>query len=478
MADAKPSPLEGLAMARSIKNRRASGGSCRRLALIASLFLALSTSGCRRGSYVFDGTMDETDAGLDDAGLDARFTCDPDAGPPAGDLLWKPGVPASVTPSQSTGWVATSTDAECVGLKPSAVPAQLSWTEPTNSWCDPSSYVDGNGDLAFRAGAMFQPVTRFFRPDGSAGKAITDGTENHLWLAPRASGFWLLSVGGWRTRNCQFFHQLGPDGSPVQATWTEKLGLTPNPTGGFVQSRGTINYESSPPYMAEEVRWVSAALEPLGDWHVVFTWTVEPNPNIQLQMIVDRQGRALMLSFAYPKTFGPSSPPSEWKFSARWMGQDGALGDIFEPLAPTFILNDGYTWFAGWGTLLPLPGGGVAAFHDPREPAGGTTSPSGWYASYPGGESRTAAAPDWLQPYDGSIQMLAGGGAYVATRRDPNTCARTALLITPSGRTCYTLPLQGSNLCRLTDTIFPDGTLVLQDHCQVTWWPGLGRLSQ
>ena len=82
----------------------------------------------------------------------------------------------------------------------------------------------------------------------------------------------------------------------------------------------------------------------------------------------------------------------------------------------------------------------------------------------------------WLQPYDGSLRILAGGKGYAATRRDPSTCARTVELIAPSGRTCFTLPLQGSELCGYwTDTIWPDGTFVLQHICEHRWWPGLAR---
>jgi hypothetical protein len=414
----------------------------------------------------------------------AQFTLVDDAGPmcatnPAG-LVWRPGISAAVAPPQTAAWTAQSNDSECAALKPSAVPPRLSLTTPGGSYCDPGPSVDGQGNLAVRGSSSNPPVTFFIRADGSAGTAISDipypdTAEYHGWLVPRANGFWLSSRGA-RT-DCYFLRQLAADGMPGE-TISTGVGLAFNPMGGFVESRGTINYHSSPPTMSEEVRWVTDALQPLGDWHVVFTWTIDPDPNLQLAIVVDQQGRALMLSFAYPKSFGPPAPPSAWKFEARWMGPGGPLGETFEPVAPQYIINGQIISFAGWGTLLPLPGGGIAAFHDADGTlGGGRASPSGWYVAYPGPAFQTAAPPGWLQTYDGSISMIGRGAAYAATQRGSNSCARTVLLVAPSGRTCFTLPLLESESCDWDDSIRPDGTLVMRapHGCELRWWPGLVR---
>ena len=452
--------------------------SFRRFALVSSLCI-VCCSGCRRaGQQVPSLTVDAVDAGgSDDAGIEV--VCNPDAGPPDGGLIWQPGVPASIIAPQSEGWVAASSDPECAAIKPGRIPSQLRWTDPSdndNAACTFQTVVDGQGYLAAIKASIGQPTTAIFGPDGSAEAALTDGSEYQMWSTPLPSGRWLATVQA--NTGCPFLRQLSPGGKLIRAVSTERLGLIRNPLGGFVEARGTADNHVSPPTIGEEVRWVNDALEPLGDWHGVFTWTVNPDPNIQLALVVDQQNRALMLSWAYPKSFGPPAPPSSWRFDARWMGRDGPLSDVFEPVAPKFVVNGEVTWFAGWGTLLPLSGGGIAAFRDASgTPGGGMATPSGWYASYPSGESRIVAVSDWLRAYEGSIQKLAGGAGYAATRHDPSTCARTALLVAQSGRTCFTLPLQASDGCGFGDTIWPDGTLVLEERCQLRWWPGLARPS-
>ncbi len=239
-------------------------------------------------------------------------------------------------------------------------------------------------------------MTPFFRPDGSPGAVITDGTQYHGGLTPIAKGFLLYSNGSWQTRNCQFIRKLDPDGRPIQASWNDpNIGLTPNPTGGFIESRHKSDYQT-PPHDAFEFRWVNGDRQPLGDWHTALSWTIDPSPNGQLTVLIDRLGRVLVLSLLYPETFGAPAPPSTWKFSARWMGPDGPLGDAFEPVSPKWMVNGKVVSFTGWGKMLPLPKGGFAAYFDPTPSRGGSPSPSGWYARYPDGESRTSAAPDWL----------------------------------------------------------------------------------
>src|SRR5207248_7964975 len=129
-----------------------------------------------------------------------------------------------------------------------------------------------------------------------------------------------------------------------------------------------------------KVRWLNDALEPLSDWQSAVTWAIAPvAPSVEVDIAVDLEGRALVLTFEYPPSFGLPPGPSLWKFSARWMGKEGPLTDVFAPVVPKFVLDGEVFWSAGWGTLLPLPGGGFAAFRDPRSGVpNGTTSPSGW----------------------------------------------------------------------------------------------------
>jgi hypothetical protein len=282
---------------------------------------------------------------------------------------------------------------------------------------------------------------------------------------------------------------LTPAGSPgpgilIGPDWVESI--RPNPRGGYVEVRTTSDGKQPPamPTKALDLRFVDDALAPLGGWHTVVTY----HQNIQFFVNVDQQGRALALAFMYPPSFGPPPPPSEWKFSARWMGADGPIGEGFEPVTAIFTptSSSGFTLFAGWGSVLPLPEGGFAMFQYQVPPSyGGTISPTGWYALYPSGEARAGSAPSWLQLYDGSLRLLAGGIGYAAaTQQDPSTCARTVLLVAPSGRTCFTLALSDTETCTaFPDAIWPDGTLVLQNAdgrttCLIQWWPGLGRPAQ
>ena len=111
-----------------------------------------------------------------------------------------------------------------------------------------------------------------------------------------------------------------------------------------------------------------------------------------------------------------------------------------------------------------------------------TVSPSGWYAYYPSGQSGPQAVPAWLSLYNGTLRLRADGMSYAGLQyNDPNSCARTVVLVAPSGRTCYRLELEGTGTCTARpDAIWPDGTLVVQDaappsNCQLQWWPGLAQ---
>jgi hypothetical protein len=207
----------------------------------------------------------------------------------------------------------------------------------------------------------------------------------------------------------------------------------------------------------------------------------DPSVNHHFGLLIDQLGRALVLSFFYPPSMGAPPPPSSWTFSARWMGAGGPLTDAFTPAAPIYNPDSsgGPVLFAGWGEIVPLIGGGFAAFRGHLPPgSGGIISPAGWYALYQSGEGRITSAPGWLQQYYGPLQLISSGAGYATLLRDPNTCARTIQLIAPSGRTCFTLRVQGSELCGWNEDVWPDGTLVLQNVCQLRWWPGLARLRQ
>jgi hypothetical protein len=322
-------------------------------------------------------------------------------------------------------------------------------------------------------------TTSFLRSDGAPGDVILTGLQEvPLSLAPARSGFRLLSDAYAPPRS--FARVLGPDGSESAALCSEIRStepvqtIEPNPLGGYVEGMSTYDPDIGDTLW---LRWVDDTLHPSGDWHPVVTWRAW-NLNHSWALYVDEQGKALVLSFFYLPGFGAPAPPSTWTFSAQWMGPDGPLGDRFDPIAPIYTPppSGGFVLFAQWGSAVPLPGGGFAMFHDGEVgSAGGSISPKGWYAAY----SSTAVSipvPDWVKPYDGSLHPLAGGRGYEATRRDPVTCARTALLVSPAGTTCFTLPLEASDLCTFgTDVIAGDGTIALHNGCEFRWWPGLAR---
>jgi hypothetical protein len=335
--------------------------------------------------------------------------------------------------------------------------------------------VDGQGDVAVSS----WPNRWFFRADGSGAALVTSGqSEGIVNLSPRLTGF--VAITG--TPSCYFSRLLGPDASPVPAAPSAALLMVaPNPTRGYVLG-AYINATYEDVWVKGlkptlSLRWVDDSLKPLGDWHPVISW--DAGRHHEWRLIVDEHGKALVLSFIYPQTLGGNPPPSTWRFSARWMGAEGPLTDAFEPITPMFKPDspDRSVLFGNFGDIKQLPHGGFALFEEQAPPgSGGIISPTGWYAAYPSGEARITSAPAWLQPYNGSLYMLADGKGYVATERDPNTCARTIRLIAPSGRTCFALPLEGSSLCQTWQDIpWPDGTLVLETFDEVHWWPGLAR---
>jgi hypothetical protein len=142
---------------------------------------------------------------------------------------------------------------------------------------------------------------------------------------------------------------------------------------------------------------------------------------------------------------------------------------LFTPVSPSVPNTCGGNNSAGFGLPVALAGGGFAFYVAPRA----NVAPSGWYA-YAAGSGDPVAVPDWLEQR-APVQRLASG-AYLAIRRDPTTCARTAEIVGPRGQICASLAIAGSDGCDDEDRLSADGTLALHqwDSCSIRWWPLLG----
>ena len=421
-------------------------------------------------------------AGDRDAGQTVRASCPPGAGPPAdGGITWSPEFPAQVAPAQSTQWVQVSTASDCAGLDPGPIPPRLGWPglpAPNHPPYCAAPRLDGRGNLSMTAladlpdgGVGVRDLAVFLAADGSYGTSLTDGDDEHRYgLAARNDGFVLLSGLLDPKRYCEYLRPLSASGKPggpflvldVQDP-DSVAGLIPNPAGGFVVIK-LLEYAG-----VLQLRWVDDALVPLGDWHDIVQWKY----NNDWSIWVDQKGRALVLSFIYPPSFGAPPPPSDWTFTARWADGDGPIGNAFEPIAPTYAAPNGTVLFATWGSVVSLPEGGFATFHESL-PAGygGTLGPTGWYALYPSGEARvTTGPPSWVNQFDGSLGVVAHGAAYAALEHDPQTCARTVDLISTTGVVCFKLAVEHSGSCDVHDGIDQSGSLVIQRGCTVDWWP-------
>ena len=415
------------------------------------------------------------DAGAgSDAGSPGSLSCNLDGGLTPDAFALQTSHPASLT-QRSAAWLAASDDPQCASLVPSLMATELSWSAPPYcgtdangqqtcwSWCDTVA-VDGRGELglfSYQKGT----TSHFFDVSG-ASTTIADAAAHQLSIIPRPNDFLLTA---YTDATCRFIMPIDPPGAlgPAISLVGPQEGFVRNPLGGYVEVGVAAQGLNG---SVLQLRWVDESLAPDSDWQPAVNWSGDLH---DWQVMIDRTGKALVLSFLYPKSFGAPPPRSEWKFSAHWISENGPLGDPFEPPAPIYTPPSGGTdLFAGWGAIVPLPGGGFVAYQDSD---GGAVAPSGWYASYPSGEAEVSVAPQWVQQYDGSLQLIDGDAAFAAIQRDPVTCTRTLQLISASGQLCFTLPLEGSDACSANHSIWPDGTLVLQNVCDFRWWPGIAR---
>jgi hypothetical protein len=397
------------------------------------------------------------------------------AGPPGavpdGHLTYTPVSPPASN-RQSAGWVETGA-AGCDGLVPASVPARLSISSASPPRCDGNLVaVDGKGNLAFASTRDFaDSAVAFFLADGSPGQVV----GNLRLLGSRPTGFF-RTVHSDATQWAIAVWPDGTDGRLVRADSDPECkdftyatyDLIADPRGGFVETRVRPEFNADRTKLLHhlELRWVDAALVPRTEWIVGTTW--DYSYDVTIGVTVDPAGGALATIFFNP----PMSMPCPGAMTrAVWAADDGSAA-AFVPTTPTTlsaVCDDAQ--FAGFGSATALSDGGVA-FH--RAPL--ATSFSGWYVRYASRASAPDAAPSWLDAYDGAVKLVAGSRAYLATRRDPATCARTAEIVGAQGQVCATLALEGSDGCAADEQIFPDGTLVLHEpgSCALRWWPGLG----
>jgi hypothetical protein len=364
-----------------------------------------------------------------------------------------------------------SSSADCAGLTPPAIPGKREWVGP-DGFCYAPSFND-EGDITVNGLTTTAFITSFVPANGSMGATVVDG-NNDLIVSALSNGTGFMVLQYTSAPTCSF---IGPVSSaavplaPPQLVDTVTVDdqvttLFLNPLGGYVEA-AIINQGG-----ALQLRWIDNSLRPLGGWHTVLSWNHIDN----WSLVVDQTGKALVFSFLYPPSFGGTPPPSTWTFTAQWMDADGPVGKAFTPMAPVFT-SGSTSLFAGFGVAVPLAAGGFAMFQNPADSSsGGTISPTGWYAYYPSGEGTPELVPAWLNAYQNiSVNLVGGGAAYAAIRRDATTCSLTAFLIAPSGETCFALPIEGAQSCVAVDWIGRDGSLGTQDGCHVIWWPGLTR---
>lgn len=398
-----------------------------------------------------------------------------DAGPfPDGGLSWSP-QPAPELTQQAAPWAATSA-AGCEGLVPDEVAPRIAWAPADPSaTCPRDPWSDGRGDLALPMELAQPPgsAVAFIPVDCGPSFSVGSGSVGFGGVVAREVGFILGAVGredaAWRI-------EVGPGG----AVESIASGVPPSPRflatngqGSFVQS----TYWSDPKAAASLqvvwylLRWVDAAGNARTPWYGVLT---KSSAGFIPKVQVDLRGNALVLVATTSPTGAPcQSGPT----SAAWVAPDGTV-KRFTPVTPLGATAPSCQEkpFAGFGSAVPLPGGGFAFYLAPPKPGGLPTAPSGWYASYASMSPAPAEVPDWLKAYAAPIQRLASG-AYLSVHSDAATCALTAQLVGRQGQLCATQPLEGSADCAAAPSIDPAGTVLMRaaDKCAVTFWPHLAH---
>jgi hypothetical protein len=269
---------------------------------------------------------------------------------------------------------------------------------------------------------------------------------------------------------------VGPDGSdqgqviPRRTVW-----ISPDPRAGYVETHIRLDYCNHGSVIRNlELRWLDADLNPRTQWWPVTSW--DYGYNVDPKVFVDVLGNALVLLWFNPPMSMPCNGSDTHGF---WVSETGSVSS-FAPVTPTYRSPlCGGPQFTSFGSALALGDGGFAFYMRPNTPSGdfSAISPSGWYARYPSGSGASSPPPAWLLDRDVPLKLLSGDRAYLDTRRDSVTCARTAEILGPEGQVCATLALDGSDGCSAADQISFDGTLVLHElgSCSLRWWPGLGR---
>jgi len=438
-----------------------------------------SDAGTIADAGIDDGGLAATDAGtgdpvtVNDGGIvsDAgTVACSGTAPQVDAGVTYSPG-PVPAADQQSVSWMPTGA-LGCDGLVPTRVPPRLSWTAPVQRCFDGDPTVSGSGDLAFAYDEIGPPYPLhlvFFPSNGTAGLVVssaqTTGFKQIVGVRPR--GFFTATGSYSPDQGAEsWVSGTGPDGSDqgVVACFAGAIpGRVPDPRGGYVESRIRVDYGSSRIVWNLELRWVDGDLIARTPWWWLTSWDYDYN--VYPQIHVDVNGNALVLLYFNPPMSMPCNGDMTW---AAWVSATGSVSE-FTPVKPSLPNDCGGRNLFGFGSAVTLDEGGFAFFVEPFR----NLSPTGWYAYASG--SGTGAVPAWLQSRDAPVQRLASG-AYLGTRRDPATCARTAEILGPAGQVCATLPLDGSDGCDDADRMSPDGTLALYHagSCSLRWRPKLG----
>jgi hypothetical protein len=360
------------------------------------LLLAVSVFACVSGSTVSEvapSAATASDGGSEsgDGGSNASAhptICDVSGPTPlGGGLTITPGQSVAISAAQSPEWQQVSSAPGCASLRPGSVPRARTWTwdgmnSPTRFCYFPNLTTAGDLNIASISGQGY--VTSFLPADGSVGAELTASFNDiPMAILPHSAQFVLIQQTSEPT--CGFIGTISPTAVPtsppqyIETDGTDFVtGLAINPVGGYIEEKSIDQGGGL------QLRWIDDAYQPVGDWHTVVTWKELNN----WSLYVDEQGRALVLSFMFPRSIGKPPPPSAWTFTAQWMDADGPIGAAFTPIAPVFTSNVGSS-FPGFGPALALPQGGLAFYSAPASAStGGTVSPAGWYVAFARGCTR------------------------------------------------------------------------------------------